>query len=150
MENNIQITIKESDVRQLLEDSIKSHPHKELIVNSIIGNLNTSNKGLGHLFKAFMGIDQKSPYVIGSRVLVKTYAIYSSLWDKTIMEHEGLINDGVVSALVVDYDEYKSNDHKVIIEGLNSTKEPISFDSYVSESYITGFDTRTYLINPGV
>ena len=131
MKKEIKITMSPNIVHAKLEAMFKlaGETNAELIARMIVDNLATTEMGMGQLIFAFMGIEEKIPWLVGDTCLV--HPNYISSWD---CDKEGMIkkgfnmHNGHFIATITDIDMRVERNIKFKFKGYsidNTTKKEI-------------------------
>lgn len=91
MRHEVKITMSPALVQTKLQRAfeIAGEQHAELIARMITENLTITEMGMGQLIFAFMGIEEKLPWLVGDTCLI--HPDFVSSWD---MDKEAMMNDG--------------------------------------------------------
>jgi hypothetical protein len=123
----IKVAISPDIIKEKLKEAFDKagEPHGELISRMIVENLATTEVGIGQLIFAFMGIEEKLPWLVGDTCLV--HPDYISSWDcaKDEMIKRGHnMHKGMFIATIKEIDMRKERNIRFELEGLekNSSK----------------------------
>lgn len=109
-------TIKEK-LKQMFDKA--GEVHSELMSRMIVENLITTEVGIGQLIFAFMGIEEKLPWLVGDTCLV--HPSYVSSWDcakDEMIERAHNMHKGYFIATITDIDMRQERNIRFEMEGL--------------------------------
>lgn len=135
-EKKINMPITESEVKQMLIKHLDIQK-PESVANVIIGHLIQTEKGLGQLFKALVGIFPSAKYMPGQFVWVKISAISTWQYNMDASKELPTYKDDVVLGQITDINVYEAYSYKILFDAIRSGKPaPTKETMSVAEEYI--------------
>ena len=120
MDKQVEIPISLSIIKDRLKNIFKSggEPYPDLVTDVIIDNLETTEKGLTQLLLAFMGIQEKTAWVVGDECMVYPDKIPSYYYERKETEEAGLLYKGHLKGTIMDIDFTKKKSIKFRFRGM--------------------------------
>lgn len=120
MKHEIKVTMSPALVQNKLQKAFEAagEYHAELIARMITENLSVTEMGMGQLIFAFMGIEEKLPWLVGDTCLI--HPDYIASWDS---DKEGMMatgfnmHNGHFIAKITDIDMRAERNVKFTFEG---------------------------------
>lgn len=133
MSKTVEIMVSLATIQEKLQDSLRKSgdPNADLIARKIIENLELTEMGLSQLLQAYLGIEEKTPWVVGDECLVDPEKIHRWNWDedasiKKYPLHKGCIKGKIKeldlrkrSSVVFEFPAVSSGTEKIVTQRLN-------------------------------
>jgi hypothetical protein len=126
MKKEIKITMSPDVIKKMLEKSFRTagELHAELIARMIVDNLATTEMGISQLIFAYMGVEEKLPWLVGDQCLVNPDYISGYYCDKDGMiaiKHN--MHKGMFIAKITDIEMTKERNIKFEFEGFEKNSK---------------------------
>lgn len=114
---SIQITVElDSIAQQLLNSFHPEHPHRELLVDTIIGNMRQETRQITQLYNSLNGFTNDIDFVVGQKLEVKVNALVGDYYLHESWKKDGTEPRTTLTATIVEVDVYRENKLKVSFE----------------------------------
>lgn len=121
-EKKINMTLTASEVKGMLVKHLDIK-QADSVANVIIGHMVQTDKGLGHLFKALVGLFPTAQYTPGQFVWIKSNAVSTWKYDMAATKQLPNFKDEAILGQIIGINVYEGYPYKIAFEAIKTNEK---------------------------